>query len=136
MHGVILKTDRWLVRHAPPPYGLAGWIVIQPIRHIASPEQFDDAEAGEFGAVLRRCQRVLREVTGAVRLYTAIMAENVPHMHIHLVPRYEQMPFGLKAWAVFDVHRLAEAGELVVEPAAVEDIVTRYRRALAEDLLP
>src|SRR5690606_14135997 len=136
VHGVAAKTARWFVRHAPPPYGLAGWMVIQPIRHIASPEQFDDEEAREFGTFLRHCQRVLRSTTGALRMYTAIMAENVPHMHIHLVPRYEQMPLGMKGWAVFEVHRLAEAGELDVDPATVEDIVTRFRQALVQDPPP
>lgn len=135
-HGVVTRTDRWLIRHAPPPYGLAGWMVIQPIRHIAGPEYFSDDEAREFGVVLRHTQRVLKETTGALRMYTAVMAESVPHMHVHLVPRYEHMPRGMKGWAVFDVHRLAEAGELEVDSDAVEDIVARYRLALEKDPLP
>jgi diadenosine tetraphosphate (Ap4A) HIT family hydrolase len=135
-HGVVVKTDRWLVRHAPAPYGLAGWIVIQPIRHIAGPEYFNDEEARDFGPFLRHCQRVLKETTGALRMYNAVMAESVPHMHVHLVPRYEDMPLGLKGWSVFDVHRLAEAGELHVDPTSVEDIVSRFRQALAVDPPP
>jgi diadenosine tetraphosphate (Ap4A) HIT family hydrolase len=69
-------------------------------------------------------------------MYNAVMAESVPHMHVHLVPRYEHMPLGLKGWSVFDVHHLAEAGELKVDADEVEDIVSRFREALAMDPPP
>jgi diadenosine tetraphosphate (Ap4A) HIT family hydrolase len=134
--GVVYRDDLWLVRHSPPPYGLAGWMVIQPIRHLASPADFSDEEAAGFGPFLRHCLRVLGQVTGAVKLYTAALGESQPHVHVHLIPRYAVMPRGLKAWGVFDVHRLAAAGEIAVDPDEVARLVGAYRWALAADRPP
>jgi diadenosine tetraphosphate (Ap4A) HIT family hydrolase len=133
VHGVVLRNALWLVRHSPPPYGLKGWMVVQPIRHIASPVYFNDEEATDYGRFLRHCERILQETTGAIRMYTAALGEGAPHLHTHMVPRYADMPLGLKGWSVFDVHRLAEAGELLVDPQDVETIVQQYRQALSED---
>jgi diadenosine tetraphosphate (Ap4A) HIT family hydrolase len=134
--GVVYRDDLWLVRHSPPPYGLAGWMVIQPIRHVAHPGDFTDHEAAHFGPFLRHCLRTLQRVSGAEKMYVAAMGESIPHVHVHLVPRYATMPLGLKAWSVFDVHRLAAKREIVVDPQDVVRLVVGYRAALAQDSPP
>lgn len=131
--GVAYRDDLWLVRHSPPPYGLAGWMVIQPMRHVPHPGEFTDGEAARFGPFLRHCLRVLQRVTGAPKMYVAAMGESIPHVHVHLVPRYAKMPLGLKAWGVFDVHRLAAKHEIVVDPGEVQRLVDAYRAALEQD---
>lgn len=136
VHGIVFRNDMWLIRHAPPPYGLAGWMVIQPMRHVAGVQDFTDEEAANFGPFLRHCQRVLQETTGAARMYTAAMGESTPHVHIHMVPRYEQMPNDSKGWSVFELQLLAESRAITVESDAVEAIVMAYRHALTLDPPP
>ena len=117
------------VRHAEPA-GVPGWMLLITKRHVAGPAHFDDREAASFGPALRHFERVLEEITGALRIYAA-MGESFPHFHAHMVPRYAKMPNDAKAWSVFDLQRAAGAGEIVVDQAAVQQITEAYRATLA-----
>jgi diadenosine tetraphosphate (Ap4A) HIT family hydrolase len=131
--GIIWENDRWLVRHSPPPYGVAGWMTLQTQRHVGGPAHFDDAEAASFGPTLRHLEKVLEEITGALRIYTAAMGESFPHFHGHMVPRRASMPNDAKAWGVFDLQRQAAEGTVKVDEAEVQRIIAAYRERLAAD---
>ncbi|MBM4437352.1 MAG: hypothetical protein FJ029_08980 [Actinobacteria bacterium] len=133
---VVFENDLWLLRHAPPPFGVAGWMTMQTQRHVGGPAHFNDDEARNFGPALRHFERVLERLTGALRIYTAAMGESAPHFHGHLVPRYAQMAKDAKAWAVFDLQRAAIAGEISVDETEVRRIVAAYREALRKDPAP
>jgi len=126
----VIENELWHVRHAGPPFGVPGWMMLMTRRHVAGPAHFDDAEAASFGPTLRHLQRVLEQTTGALRVYTAAMGESHPHFHAHMVPRTARMPRDAKAWAVFDLQRAAGAGEITVDATAVVAAVDRYRAAL------
>jgi diadenosine tetraphosphate (Ap4A) HIT family hydrolase len=132
----IFENDLCHVRHADPPYGVPGWMMLVSMRHVSGPGHFDDREARSFGLALRHFQRVLEEVTGALRIYTAAMGESHPHFHAHMVPRYASMPKDAKAWSVFDLQRAAMSGEISVDALEVARIVDAYRRALAASPVP
>jgi len=122
----------WHVRPAPSPPGVPGWMMMVSRRHVAGPAHFDDDEARAFGLALRHFERVLEQVTGALRVYTAAMGESSPHFHAHMVPRTATMPRDAKGWGVFDLERAARAGEITVDLAAARRIAAAYARALAE----
>jgi hypothetical protein len=42
--------------------------------------------------MLQRLERILREATGALRIYTASLNEGTPHFHRHLLARLSTMP--------------------------------------------
>jgi diadenosine tetraphosphate (Ap4A) HIT family hydrolase len=63
-----------------------GFAYLEPKRHVAYVTDLDGAEAATFGAVLARCTRVLREVTGAEVVYVYIFGDGIPHLHVHLAP--------------------------------------------------
>ena len=75
-HGLLYQDDLWVVRHMPPPYAVAGWLILQTRRHCPEPAQFNDKEAVSFGPVLRLCEAALLRVTGAARIYTAALGES------------------------------------------------------------
>ncbi len=129
-HGILYQDDLWVVRHMPPPYAVAGWLILQTRRHCPEPAQFNDREAVSFGPVLRLCEAVLLRVTGAARIYTAALGEKVRHVHVHMVPRYDPPSEGALGWDVFGLERRAAAGEFVV----AEDDVARVARAISEKL--
>jgi diadenosine tetraphosphate (Ap4A) HIT family hydrolase len=125
----LYEDELWCVRHAEPA-GVPGWMLLIAKRHVAGPAHFDDREAAVFGFALRHFERVLEQVTGALRIYTAAMGESHPHFHAHMVPRYVNMPREAKAWSVFDLQRAVSAGEVPLDRAEVERISAAYREAL------
>ncbi len=124
------EDDLWHVRHVDPPWGVAGWMMLVAKRHVGGPAHFDDAEARAFGPLLRRLEKALEEVTGALRIYTAALGESSPHFHCHMLPRYKHMPNDVKAWGAFDLERAAKAGEIKVDLEEVERLSEAYRAAL------
>jgi diadenosine tetraphosphate (Ap4A) HIT family hydrolase len=134
---VLYEDDLWHVRHIDPPYPLAGWMLLITRRHVGGPAHFDDIEARAFGPALRHFERVLEEVTGALRIYTAAMGESHPHFHAHMVPRYATMPRDAKAWGAFDLQRAAAAGEIApADPEEVARVSAAYRDALVRRPAP
>lgn len=124
-------NELWQVQEIGGPCVLPGWMLLISQRHVSGPAAFDDREAASFGPTLRQLQRVLLEVTGALRIYTAALGESSPHFHCHMVPRYRVMPKEAKGWAVFDLQRAAQEGEIVSEPAEVNRVGEAYRIALS-----
>jgi diadenosine tetraphosphate (Ap4A) HIT family hydrolase len=126
----LFENELWHVRAADDPSGVPGWMMLITRRHTPGPAHFDEREAKSLGPTLCHLQRVLLEVTGALRIYTAAMAESSPHFHAHMVPRYAVMPKDAKAWAVFDLQRAAAAREIDVDLAETARVATAYATAL------
>ncbi len=133
-HGILYQDDLWIVRHAAPPYGVAGWLTVQTRRHAAEPAAFNDAETRSFGPMLRHFEGILKEITGALRIYTAAMGESFPHFHGHMVPRYPETPNGAKAFALFDLSRQATEGTVAVDAGEVERICSEFRARAASGI--
>lgn len=127
---IVFQNELWHVCAIDAPTGVPGWMMLITRRHVSGPAAFDDREASSFGPTLRHLQRVLLEVTGSLRIYTAAMGESSPHFHGHMVPRYATMPKGAKAWAVFDLMRAAAAREIEADEAAAARIARAYGEAL------
>jgi diadenosine tetraphosphate (Ap4A) HIT family hydrolase len=132
----VFENDLWHVRPLDPPGGVPGWMLLVARRHVPGPAQFDAREAQSFGPTWCHLQRVLLEVTGALRIYTAALGESSPHFHGHMVPRFAQMPKEAKGWPVFDLERAAKAGEVYVDPAEVARIRLAFEDALRRDPPP
>lgn len=129
----IYEDEHWHLRHDDAPSALPGWLMLIARRHVAGPAHFNDHEARSFGPTLRHISKLLEEETGALRIYTAALGESSPHLHAHLVPRYETMPNAARAWAAFDLQRAARAGEIPpADPAEVQRVCEALRRRLAD----
>ena len=133
---VLFENDLWQVRACDAPTAVPGWTLLISRRHVAGPAQFNDLEVASFGPTTRHLHRVLLEVTGALRIYSAAMGESSPHFHAHLVPRYASMPMGAKAWAVFDLQRAAAAQELEVDELQAKRIAMSFSAALKASPAP
>ena len=132
--GFIFQDDLWMVRHSAPPYGVAGWLTVQTRRHCPEPADFNAAEVRSFGPMLKTFEGALREISGALRIYTAAMGESSPHFHCHMVPRYAETPGDAKSWAVFALSREARAGKIQVDEREVERIKEAFRARFASGL--
>ena len=132
----VFENELWHVRPIDAPAGVPGWMMLVARRHVPGPAQFDARETQSFGPTWCHLQRVLLEVTGALRVYTAAMGESSPHFHGHLVPRFEHMPRDAKGWAVFDLERAAKAGEVSVDLGEVDRVTRAFSEALEHDPPP
>ena len=132
----LFKNDQWAVFRLGPGLGVPGWMMLTSQRHVAGAAYFDDAEAASFGPALRHFEKLLEQVTGALRIYTAAMGESFPHFHAHMVPRYALMPKAASGWPVFDLYRATQAGEVPVDEAEVGRIAEAYCSALAHQPPP
>jgi diadenosine tetraphosphate (Ap4A) HIT family hydrolase len=128
----VFANGLWQVLPIDGPPALPGWMLLISRRHVAGPAQFDPVEAQSFGPTLCHLERVLLDVTSALRIYTAALGESSPHFHCHMVPRYATMPKDAKAWGVFDLQRAAAAGEIQVDAAEAQRVQAAYRAALAK----
>jgi diadenosine tetraphosphate (Ap4A) HIT family hydrolase len=118
--GVIWQNNLWLVRHAPPPYALAGWTMFNTQRHVHGPAHFTDDEAASYGPTLRHITRTLEEITGALRIYQIAFGESTPHMHTHLIPRYEDLPSEHIEFGIGDLNKAVASG---AQPGVPEEEV-------------
>lgn len=127
----ILQRGPWQLRHHPLPAPLPGWLLLDSVRHIGGPADFDADEAAAFGAMLRRCCALVRELSGCQRVYTIAFGEGARHFHLHLIPRHGAEPAS-ESWRVADLYRAVVAGERAgADPAAVTALVRRARERTA-----
>lgn len=76
----------WLEAH--PRVALRGTCYIMPTRHAVELCDLSDDDAMTVMRYLMLVTKVLKEVTGAAKINTEIHGNSVPHLHIHLFPRY------------------------------------------------
>jgi diadenosine tetraphosphate (Ap4A) HIT family hydrolase len=128
---LIGRFGPWLLRHHPLPSPLPGWLLLDTLRHVGGPCEFNAGEAAGFGAMLQRSSALVQELTGCGRVYSLAFGEGARHVHVHLVPRHGHDP-ATEAWKVADLYRAVAAGERpAADPSAVVELVLRARQRLA-----
>lgn len=69
-----------------------GWLVIAPLRHVEQLDQLDAGEQAALGPLLAEAAAALRGVSGAPKIYSALFAEQLAHLHVHVVARPADWP--------------------------------------------
>ena len=95
--GPVAEDDLVLVSHIVTPDALGrdgttaylGHLFVEPLRHAAGLADLTDAEARSVGWW---CTRALRDVAQAEHVYVQVIGDGVPHLHVHLLPRYPGTP--------------------------------------------
>lgn len=119
--------DLWLLRHHPDPAPMAGWLILDAVRHLGGAIDFRPQEAVTWGGAVQRASRLVQALTGCERVYAIAFGEGARHLHLHLIPRREG-DAGTEAWAVADLYRAVASGRRpAADPAAVAGLVARAR---------
>ena len=100
MPGGPVAEDLVLVSHIVTPDALGregttaylGHLFVEPRRHAPGLADLADAEARAVGWWCTRASRALSEAAGAEHVYAAVIGDGVPHLHVHLLPRYPGTP--------------------------------------------
>ena len=67
-------------------------LFVEPRRHAPGLADLTDAEAQAIGLWCTQASRALREAAGAEHVYAAVIGDGVPHLHVHLLPRFPGTP--------------------------------------------
>lgn len=62
-------------------------------RHVVELHELTEPEGAAFMRDIRRASRAIGAATGAVKLNYEIHGNTVPHLHLHIFPRYVGDPF-------------------------------------------
>jgi diadenosine tetraphosphate (Ap4A) HIT family hydrolase len=65
-----------------------GYCCIVARDHATELHEMDSATACRFMEDVRRVGRLVQEITGAIKLNYEIHGNVVPHVHMHIIPRY------------------------------------------------
>ena len=98
--GSVAEDDLVLVSHVVTPDVLGrvgttaylGHLLVEPRRHAPGLADLTDAEARAVGWWCTQASRALRGVSGAEHVYAAVLGDGVPHLHVHLLPRFPGTP--------------------------------------------
>jgi diadenosine tetraphosphate (Ap4A) HIT family hydrolase len=91
MVDVVERPSSWL--SAEPRVCLKGQCFVTSKVHAVELYDLSDEELLAFMKDVADYARALKTVTGAVKINYEIHGNSVPHLHMHLVPRYVDDPF-------------------------------------------
>lgn len=98
--GPVAEDDLVLVSHIVTPDALGrdgtraylGHLLVEPRRHAAGLADLTETEAASVGRWSALVSRALRDAAGADHVYAAVIGDAVPHLHVHLMPRFPGTP--------------------------------------------
>jgi histidine triad (HIT) family protein len=98
--GPVAEDELVLVSHVVSPTALGrdgtnaflGRLFVEPRRHAPGLADLTDNEAAMVGRWCARASQALRDVAGAEHVYAAVIGDDIPHLHVHLLPRYPGTP--------------------------------------------
>ncbi len=131
--GAIYEDSRVYAGHAQFREGKTtaylGYLMVEPRRHAPGLADLTDPEAQAIGLLVVRLSRALKQTAGAEHVYAFVLGDLVPHLHVHVVPRYPGAP--REYWGVH-VDEWPEAPH--GGRAEIEALCSRLRAYLANEI--
>jgi len=94
--GALYEDDLVYAGHAQIREGQTtaylGYLMVEPKRHARDLADLTDTEAQALGLLVARLSRALKACEGAEHVYAFVLGDLLPHVHIHVVPRYPGAP--------------------------------------------
>ncbi len=69
-----------------------GYLMAETKRHSPDLAGLTNIEAQAIGLLITRLSRALKATEGAEHIYAFVLGDHVPHLHVHIVPRYPGAP--------------------------------------------
>lgn len=95
--GLIYEDDLLVVCHVQflegdPNDTYLGYLIIETKRHTPGLAELTAEEAQALGLMASRLARALKVSEGAEHIYQFVLGHHVPHLHVHIAPRYPGAP--------------------------------------------
>jgi len=81
----------WVTMNEQAP--MRGYACLVSKRHVVELHDLTEAEGAAFMRDAQRLSRAIATATGAVKINYEIHGNTMPHLHMHLFPRYRGDPF-------------------------------------------
>ncbi|MBS1956186.1 MAG: HIT family protein [Cyanobacteria bacterium SZAS-4] len=120
----IFENDDWLVRHSAET-NIVGYVLIEAKRHFLDMADATESECASYGEILQRVTKGIRRLVPAERVYTFTLGEVVPHFHVHVIPRTNQLPRGYRGRGILTYP---------LEPKADNSLVDIFSDGMAKAL--
>ena len=88
---VVFEDENWRVRHSSET-NIPGYFILESRRHFLDLSEASDSECLSYGFILKKVMDAVRRTTDCTRVYTFSLAEMVPHYHLHVIPRTNNLP--------------------------------------------
>lgn len=124
---VFYEGTYFRVMHRPVPCPVSGWLLIVPNRHVTSQREFTSDEKVELSFLQFQFTEYLETYLKVKRVYWAVFAEVVPHIHFHLIPRSDTLPAHDRG------HRIFEISEAIT-PEQMDSFSTGFAEFLSKTL--
>jgi diadenosine tetraphosphate (Ap4A) HIT family hydrolase len=125
--GFIHETPLFTVtHHAHPDQAMAGFLILQPRRHVEHIAEFSSEESMEFGPLLKRTSMALMDVCRPEKAYVCSFGSMIKHVHFYLIPQQAGMP---NATELLDA---LAAGKYACTEAEAADTSARLRVAMTK----
>jgi diadenosine tetraphosphate (Ap4A) HIT family hydrolase len=120
--GAIFENDLIFISHAQlwgdETEHYLGHVFVEPKRHVAELGDLNEEEAREIGLYSSKMARGLMKMTGIEHVYSFVIGDGVPHVHVHIIGRYPGAPreyWGIKVDEWLDAPKgdAAEIGRVV-----------------------
>ena len=110
----------------PEDAPMPGYVWLAVRRHVIELHELTEEEGAALMRDVRRVSRAVSAATGAVKLNWEIHGNTVPHLHVHLFPRYPGDPWEGRPIDPKSVTRpVYAAGELATLQARVAEALGR-----------
>lgn len=94
--GVIYENDLIFISHAQlwgdEKEHYLGHVFVEPKRHVAGLADLTDQEAQIIGLYTSRVAKALLHTESMEHIYSFVIGDGVPHVHVHVIGRYPGAP--------------------------------------------
>jgi len=94
--GAIYEDDLIYVSHAQlwgnETSHYLGHVFVEPKRHVAELADLTAEEAQAIGLYTSKLARALMQTEGVEHVYSFVIGDGVPHVHVHVIGRYPGAP--------------------------------------------
>lgn len=95
--GGLIYKDHEVVIHHCMDVNVPGYLILSPIRHVTTYQDLTQPEITTIAIILKKVVGFLQRISEVERVYILNLAEETPHFHFHIFPRYSWMIDSLNA---------------------------------------
>lgn len=124
---IINISGVWLSHfpHLGSDKAICGHLLIEPSRHITAMSDMNPDEAKALGELMLMGEQLIKKICRAEHVYVFRINDKVPHLHFHIVPRYEETPKEFWGTKILD-----NPGAKKIELMEIQKLVLQMKQEL------